>query len=227
MSECSSIAAIAAILCGGPKFRSQRRNRHSDVQQFVLDHAMDEVSQILAVAGVEVIWPPGPSDASEANRSYQHATGSLNRQTDGRDYLVVKILRGFPDACLPGALGFSLPEARFGSHAMIFFNRIERVSASADIDPATMLGHAMAHEIGHVLLGSTEHSPSGIMKARWGLSDYQNAAKGCIRFTPSQCEVIREHILVRLRGPSQVNDGGKEGGAGYPDLGPSGSIYLH
>jgi hypothetical protein len=166
-----------------------------------LDQAMNEASQILATAGVEIIWQAGSADASEANSSDQHAAGPLSRQSDSRDYLVVKILQGFPDSCLPGALGFSLPEARFGSHAMIFFNRVERVSSSGDIDVATLLGHAMAHEVGHVLLGSNEHSPNGIMKARWGRSDYQNAAKGCIKFTPSQCKVIREHTSIRLGGP--------------------------
>jgi hypothetical protein len=61
-----------------------------------------------------------------------------------------------------------------------------------------MLGHAMAHEIGHVLLGSTEHSPDGIMKARWSTTDYQKAAKGYMKFTPLQCNVIRERASRRL-----------------------------
>jgi hypothetical protein len=56
----------------------------------------------------------------------------------------------------------------------------------------------MAHEIGHVLLGTTEHSPDGIMKARWGKLDYQRAAMGFLEFTPSQRAAIRERLLIRL-----------------------------
>ncbi|MBV8553269.1 MAG: hypothetical protein JOY54_18375 [Acidobacteriaceae bacterium] len=167
-----------------------------------LDQAMKEAARILAATGMKIVWQSGPADAPEANISDQHAAGSQSGKPDVRDYLVVKILRSFPDSSLPGALGYSLPDARFGSHAMIFYNRIERVTASGDIDLATMLGHAMAHEIGHVLLGSTEHSPDGIMKARWGRADYQNAAKGYIKFTPLQCKAIRERAAIRLSGKS-------------------------
>jgi hypothetical protein len=61
-----------------------------------------------------------------------------------------------------------------------------------------LLGHAMAHEIGHVLIRTTEHSPDGIMKARWGKADYQRAAMGLLEFTPSQRATIRERLRARL-----------------------------
>jgi hypothetical protein len=169
-----------------------------------LDQATKEAARILATAGVEIVWQQSPADTREANISDQSAAVSqVSREPDVRDYLVVKIIRRFPDHSLPGALGYSLPDARFGQHAEIFYNRVERVSASGDIDLATMLGHAMAHEIGHVLLGSTEHSPDGIMKARWGKADYQKAAKGYMEFMPLQGKVIRERASIRLKGTSQ------------------------
>jgi hypothetical protein len=62
-----------------------------------------------------------------------------------------------------------------------------------------MLGHAMAHEIGHVLLGSMERSPDGIMKARWGGSGYRKAGKGYMIFMPPQCKAIRERASLRLK----------------------------
>ena len=56
----------------------------------------------------------------------------------------------------------------------------------------------MAHEIGHVLLGTTEHSADGVMKARWGKPDYQRAAMGFMEFTPSQRGAIRGRLLTGL-----------------------------
>ena len=44
-----------------------------------------------------------------------------------------------------------------------------------------ILGHAAAHEIGHLLLGSNSHSPFGLMRARWSGQDLQNA---CWEFSP-------------------------------------------
>ncbi len=41
-----------------------------------------------------------------------------------------------------------------------------------------ILGHAAAHEIGHLLLGSNSHSPQGLMRARWSRQDLQNAGIG-------------------------------------------------
>ena len=52
----------------------------------------------------------------------------------------------------PGALGYALPDAEVGVNAMIFFDRIERFRKSGEVDLPTLLGHAMAHEIGHALL---------------------------------------------------------------------------
>lgn len=170
----------------------------SPVSPRTVDQAMKAAGRILAGSTVEIVWQTGPLDASEANITDQHA-GWQSHERDRRDYLVVTILRKFPDSCLQGALGYSLPDARFGPHALIFGNRVERVSASGGIDLATFLGHAIAHEIGHVLLGSPEHSAVGIMKARWGIADYQNAAMGCMRFTPSQCRAIREQTSIRLQ----------------------------
>lgn len=162
-----------------------------------LDRATKEAARILASAGVETIWQQGPADAPEANISDQSAASPGSRDT--RNYLVVKILQRFPDHSIPGALGYSLPDARFGPHVHIFYNRVERVSEWGDVDLATMLGHAMAHEVGHVLLGSTEHSHDGIMKGCWGRADFQKAAKGYMAFTPVQGKAIHKRAALRLK----------------------------
>jgi hypothetical protein len=95
-------------------------------------------------------------------------------------------------------LGYSLPDAQSGAQATVFYDRIEALGRLAGISVATLLGHAMAHEIGHVLLGTTEHSSDGIMKARWGKADYQRAAMGFLEFTPSQRAAIKERLIVPL-----------------------------
>jgi hypothetical protein len=61
-----------------------------------------------------------------------------------------------------------------------------------------MLGHAIAHEIGHVLLGTIDHSPSGIMKARWETADYRQAEMGLMKFTAREGEAIRKRAAVQI-----------------------------
>jgi len=171
----------------------------ANISPHTLDEAAREAARVLATAGVEVVWQRGPAGSPEAHASEQTASTAAWRQTpDTRDYLVVRILRSFPDRALPGALGYSLPDAKAGAQATVFYDRIEPLGQSGAISVSALLGHAMAHEIGHVLLGTTEHSPDGIMKARWGKPDYQRAAMGFLEFTPSQRAAIRERLLTRL-----------------------------
>jgi hypothetical protein len=62
----------------------------------------------------------------------------------------------------------------------------------------TILGAAMAHEIGHVLLGSNEHSRMGIMKACWGPLEFRCLATKGLHFTPDNQDAIRSSALNRM-----------------------------
>ncbi|MGA7415865.1 MAG: hypothetical protein WBW33_35665 [Bryobacteraceae bacterium] len=170
-----------------------------------LHEATEEAGRILATAGMEAVWQFGAADAPEAHEVDSHAAapGARNQPRDTRDYLVLRMVRDFPERALPGALGISFPDARSGVHATIFYDRFERVSKTGDVALATMLGHAMAHELGHVLLGNTEHSAAGIMKARWGRADYRQAGMGLMTFSAQEREAIQKRAAVRLSARSQ------------------------
>jgi hypothetical protein len=164
-----------------------------------LDRAAEEATRILATAAVDIVWQQGPADSPEA-RAFDH-TGHGKGQhpkPDTRNYLVVSIRRGDPASAFPGALGFALPDAQIGVHATIFYDRIEQLTQLVIITAPRMLGHVMAHEIGHLLLGSTEHSSAGIMKAIWDRTDFQYDPAGRMEFTPEQRRVIRERASVRV-----------------------------
>jgi hypothetical protein len=91
----------------------------------------------------------------------------------------------------------------------VFYNRVETLAHSqvraADEGsirrPATtpqILGHAIAHEIGHLLLNLESHSATGIMRGDWDLNDLQGVASGFLLFTPQQAEVIRAEVARRV-----------------------------
>ena len=56
---------------------------------------------------------------------------------------------------------------RAGVLATIYMDRIERMAALSDADTASLLGRAIAHELGHLLLATNAHSSSGLMRAQW------------------------------------------------------------
>jgi hypothetical protein len=58
---------------------------------------------------------------------------------------------------------------------------------------------AVAHEIGHLLLGQQGHFPTGIMRERWQRRDYEAPPLGAFKFTPEQAEQVRTQVSERGR----------------------------
>ncbi len=60
---------------------------------------------------------------------------------------------------------------------------------------AEILGHAMAHEIGHLF--NLRHSPQGIMHGDWDERDLANMGKGMLNFNREQAAQIRAEMTRR------------------------------
>jgi hypothetical protein len=165
----------------------------------VLEAAIQETSRILARAGIETSWTEGPPDAPEACTfdfsgwsPYQHPN------PDTRNYLVVVIGHRGQASGSRETLGFALPDASTGVHAFIFYDSLEQLTNPRVVTPPKMLGHAIAHEIGHVLLGSGHHSPAGLMKPRWDTADHMRAQAGMMQFTASETKIVRQRAALRM-----------------------------
>ncbi len=65
------------------------------------------------------------------------------------------------------------------------------------VSESQILGIAIAHELGHLLLDLQGHSAEGIMRGEWGLRDLRNATFGMLLFTPEQVEVLRANARSR------------------------------
>jgi hypothetical protein len=104
----------------------------------------------------------------------------------------------------------STPEYR-GLMAYVFYNRVERIArmylntsrkrGNYDIDNVTVLAHAMAHEIGHLLL-PYGHAATGLMRAEWDAKDLRLAVHGRLNFTTQEAELIRARLLSQLASES-------------------------
>jgi hypothetical protein len=67
------------------------------------------------------------------------------------------------------SLGFAVvdPETRAGEMATLFRDQIDTVARRTGVAGSELLGRALAHEVGHLLLGVRGHSRTGIMRAVW------------------------------------------------------------
>ena len=78
-----------------------------------------------------------------------------------------------------------------GRIAYVLSDLVEQFSHTRGTDMATVLGAAVAHELGHLLLPSNVHTMSGLMRKDWRLRDFQNAREGLPLLTPQQVTDVR------------------------------------
>jgi hypothetical protein len=187
VKRCWTLGLMFELLCGGQSLTIRLYNL-ANVPGETLERASDVAGELLAGAAVKAIWEKGPPDSLEGRLTVM-IPSSIPSAPDDRGYVVVRIEEGMPGRVSGADLGYALPFAREGVHATVFYNRIEKLCLGP---MANLLGAAMAHEIGHVLLGSTEHSATGIMKARWGQAEFQLLACHRLQFTPEDREAIAQ-----------------------------------
>ena len=84
-----------------------------------------------------------------------------------------------------------------GCYADLFYDRAERLHEISGVSRASILGHAIAHELGHLLLGTNSHSPAGIMRARWQPTDLASASKGALLFSTVESQAMKNKLDSR------------------------------
>jgi hypothetical protein len=163
-----------------------------------LTHSEGVAAAIFQEAGVETAWVDCPLSRAELKR--YPACQEKMQTTD----LVLRILpKSMAMKVRAGddALGFAkpCPEDEPACDLTVFYHRIDELAT--DGYPADrILGHVIAHEVGHVLLGSGAHSDIGIMRGAWSRHDLQHISWGLLlHFTADQNERLR----AVLRRPKQ------------------------
>ncbi len=115
------------------------------------------------------------------------------------------VLRLVPEAMIANwgldgkHLAFSLvpPDSQSNYIAGVITDRVEEVAGRERYPLAMVLGHVMAHELGHLLLGNKRHSVAGIMSFPVNRGYLVRASKGLLRFAPSEQRRIRREVRRR------------------------------
>jgi hypothetical protein len=102
----------------------------------------------------------------------------------------------------------------FDSKVKTLFWRMLGAHSSGQMDrqvsKAQILGHAIVHEVGHLLLNQQVHSAQGIMRGEWGFADFRDMSGAMLLFTPQQAEFLRVDVRRRNRERSADNVAGVE-----------------
>jgi hypothetical protein len=87
-----------------------------------------------------------------------------------------------------------LGEDGIGCHADVFYAGVEPIQQQAGLTAEAILGLVIAHELGHLLLGTNSHAAQGIMRANWKRQDLSLAGKGMLGFTEDQAQKMRGRL---------------------------------
>jgi hypothetical protein len=159
-----------------------------------LAQAMKVASAIFEEAGIAVSWVEGSADDHESTALDFSANPAYSSRRMGELHLALTV--GPKTGVLTTTLGFALPCAKYGSDASIFVDRCEAVMQHTSASFAKVLGHAIAHEIGHVLLGSNGHSRAGLMRANWDKADWQRVVAAHIPIAPADAVRMKANPLM-------------------------------
>lgn len=97
-------------------------------------------------------------------------------------------------------LGHALIDSRTrtGVLATVFIDRTRRVAGDLGLDHRVLLGRAIAHELGHLLLATPTHGNAGLMREVWSRDELLGTHQDDWIFDPSDVAAIRKR-LARAR----------------------------
>jgi hypothetical protein len=177
---------------GGPARTSAPMSLEIVVRTYALDAestaspaALSVAETILGRAGVRVEWIPcgrGRNAPAECNSAL-----SPNE-------LTLRLARlGGESGSDVRALGYALisSQRRTGTMATVYLDRVHWLASESGTEDSVVLGRTIAHEIGHSLIGTNGHSPTGLMRALWTRKDFQRDRTDQWLFTPADVTAMR------------------------------------
>lgn len=149
---------------------------------------------VLQQAGLNIVWADcwtgGPREADAGARCQEPVGGDIvlrlqkTRETDRSKFV---------------SMGFSLVKTEGAAPFLstVYVDRAESVARVAGTDPRRVLGLAIAHEIGHVLLNSNTHSTAGLMRADWSSAELRRKDEAAWHFLEAEAAHARASALDR------------------------------
>jgi len=149
-----------------------------------LPDALSVATNILGRAGVRVAWlpcgqatdRPTPCDSPLNPNEFALRLVTLHDKSMGN------VL----------ALGFAMidTQQKTGALATVYLDRVQWLAREAGIGESIVLGRAIAHEIGHLLIGTNQHTTTGLMRAVWTRKDLERDRADQWIFTPANAAAI-------------------------------------
>jgi hypothetical protein len=163
----------------------------------ILLQAESEAARIFRESGLELRWKNCSAPSAVPINSQNPQDPNQCSAADYPQHLQLRIARRSLNLN-EFAMGISYLSADgTGCYADLFYDRALQVQESSQSSVATILGHGIAHELGHLLLGTNSHAPAGLMRARWQPADLASASHGALLFSSLESQEMRNNLSAR------------------------------
>ena len=161
--------------------------------------ALDTARVTLAQAGVTLAWI-ACSGRESAVCGRARPPGEL----------VLRIVRaggpkGVPSAAAVRAHASLLPlgdafvdlGTQSGVLATVYLDRVSALAEAARVSLGRLLGYAIAHELGHLLIGTNAHGSHGLMRPIWSRDEIRRGRASDWLFTDGEKKAMRAGLAAR------------------------------
>ena len=160
--------------------------------------AMKVASATLDAAGVAVAWRGCGGNTGASACATAPADGELILRIVGSSPAIDSgqshAARLRAPAGLPLGDAFVDVRSHSGVLATVYVDRVLLLARDAGVETALLLGRAIAHEIGHLLLASTRHGRYGLMRPIWSSEELRRGRPADWKFTREEVAAIRTRL---------------------------------
>ena len=165
----------------------------------ILADAEDEATRIFRKAGLKMLWAPCTLSKlpAEDDPRCHHLASAVHPS--------LRIVPHVSKSSEIFGVAFLSAEGT-GGYSDVSYNAVEELNHNWHFGLARVLGTVMAHELGHLLLGSNAHSSIGIMQRHWGPGQVRQIMMGGLLFTEEQSRAMEESARNQTDPASQSPD---------------------
>jgi hypothetical protein len=183
LTDCTLVASNPTNAAENPQlFVSVYNDAH--VPDDTLTRAEQQATKVFSRAGLDVRWV---NCSGRDSASCYQLGETVN--------LVLRITLNAVPTTSDTAFGVAhLASDGTGRYGDVFWKRVNDLQTNSNAEASVILGSVMAHEMGHLLLGSNAHAVSGIMKAWWQSGELRRIRMGALMFLPEEGKRMRSRV---------------------------------
>jgi hypothetical protein len=163
--------------------------------------ALTIAGSIISRASVQIVWRTCTASSSQlSSLDSRHTDPCRSPLAPGE--LAIRIVAsgdGVADDRTARPLGEALIDTRTraGVLATVYADRVEWMAAQTGVDGHELLGKAIAHELGHLLMATSAHGTRGLMRPVWSRSEVRRQHTPDWSFAPREIAVIKARTRAR------------------------------